>query len=111
LLLSDTDRPAHTEGVRERGAEGKYIGVRGMKWQGTGENCNEELRSFYSLPNFITVYSRRMAWAGHVACIGEIVKASKIFVRMPQPSRPLRRPRRGREDNIKMVLIVIIFAV
>ena len=33
---------------------------------------NEELRDLYSLPNIVwVVKSRRMRWAGHVACMGE----------------------------------------
>jgi len=33
---------------------------------------NEELRDLYSLANIVRVVkSRRMRWAGHVACMGE----------------------------------------
>ena len=33
---------------------------------------NEELRDLYSLPNIVRVVkSKRMRWAGHVACMGE----------------------------------------
>jgi hypothetical protein len=33
---------------------------------------NEELNDLYSLPNIVwVVKSRRMRWAGHVACMGE----------------------------------------
>jgi hypothetical protein len=32
---------------------------------------NEELNDLYSLPNIVrTIKSRRMKWAGHVACMG-----------------------------------------
>jgi hypothetical protein len=32
---------------------------------------NEEFSDLYSLPNIVLVKSRRMRWAGHVACMGE----------------------------------------
>jgi len=33
---------------------------------------NEELNDLYSLPNIVQVIkSRRMRWAGHLACMGE----------------------------------------
>jgi len=66
---------------------------------------NEVLRDLYSLPNIVRVVkSRRMRWAGHVACMGEGRGVHKVLVGKPEGKRPLRRPRRRWEDNIKMDL-------
>jgi hypothetical protein len=45
-----------------------------------------------------------MRWAGHVARMGENRGAYRILVRRPEGRRPLWRPRRRWEDNIKMDL-------
>ena len=45
-----------------------------------------------------------MRWAGHVACMGERRGAYRILVDIPEGRRPLGRPRRRWEDNIKMDL-------
>jgi hypothetical protein len=50
------------------------------------------------------IKSRRMRWAGHVAHIGEGRCAYRILVGRPEGRRPLGRPRRRWEDNIKMDL-------
>jgi hypothetical protein len=43
-----------------------------------------------------------MRWAGHVARVGEKRGAYRILVGRPEGRRPLGRPRRRWEDNIKM---------
>jgi hypothetical protein len=50
------------------------------------------------------IKSRRMRWAGHVARMGEARVAYRILVGRPDGRRPLGRPRRRWEDNIKMDL-------
>ena len=42
---------------------------------------NEELSDLYSLPNNVRVVkSRRMRWAGHVACMGEERGVHRVLV-------------------------------
>jgi hypothetical protein len=64
---------------------------------------NEELHGLYSLPSiFKVIKARRMRWAGHVARMGKVRGAYNILVRKPEGRRPLGKPRRRWEDNIKM---------
>jgi hypothetical protein len=57
----------------------------------------------YSSPNIVRVIkSRRMKWVGHVARMGEGRGFDRILVGKPEGKRPLGRPRRRWEDNIKM---------
>ena len=66
---------------------------------------NEELSDLYSLPNIVRVVkSRRMRWAGHVARMVEGRGMHRVLVGKPEGKRPLGRPRRRWEDNIKMDL-------
>jgi hypothetical protein len=63
----------------------------------------EELNDLYSLPNIVRVVkSRRMRWAGQVACMGEDSGVHRVLVGKPERKRPLGRPRCRWEDNIKM---------
>jgi hypothetical protein len=45
-----------------------------------------------------------MRWAGHVARVGDRRDAYRVFVGTPEGTKPLGRPRRRWEDNIKMDL-------
>jgi hypothetical protein len=46
--------------------------------------------------------SRRMSWAGSVACLGGMRNAYKILVGKTKGKRPLRRPRSRWVDTIRM---------
>ena len=45
-----------------------------------------------------------MRWAGHIARMGERRDVYRVLVGKPEVKRPLGRPRRRWEDNIKMDL-------
>ncbi|KAJ4445480.1 hypothetical protein ANN_07288 [Periplaneta americana] len=66
---------------------------------------NTELHALYSSPDIIrNIKSRSLRWAGHVARMGESRNAYRVLDGSPEGKRPLRRPRRRWEDNIKMDL-------
>ena len=66
---------------------------------------NEELNDLYSSPNIVRLIKpRRMRWAGHAVRVEEGRGVHKVLVGKPEGKRPLARPRRRGEDNIKMDL-------
>jgi hypothetical protein len=66
---------------------------------------NDELHSLYSSPNIVRVIkSRRMRWTGHVAHMGERRGVYRVLVGRSEGKRPLGRPKRRWEDNIKLDL-------
>jgi hypothetical protein len=65
----------------------------------------EELNDLYSSPNIVRVTkSIIMRWAGHVARMGERRGVYRVLIGKPEGKRPLVRPRRRWDDNIKMDL-------
>jgi len=66
---------------------------------------NEELNDLYSSSNIVRVIkSIRMRWAEHVARIGDSRGVFRVLVGKLEGKRPLGRPRRRWDDNIKMDL-------
>jgi hypothetical protein len=62
---------------------------------------DDELHGLYTSPNIVRVTkSRRMRWAGHVARMGREAVFTEFL------KRPLGRPRRRWEDNIKLDLMM-----
>jgi hypothetical protein len=70
-----------------------------------GKLHNEELSDLYSLPNIVRVAkSRRMRWEGQVVHMAEGRGVYRVLVEKPEGKRPMGRPRRRWESNIKMDL-------
>jgi hypothetical protein len=73
--------------------------------EGWRKLSNEELRDLYSSPSIIRmIKSSSMRLAGLVARMGEKRNAYVLFMGKSETKRPLGRPRRKWEDNIKMDL-------
>jgi hypothetical protein len=67
---------------------------------------NEEPNDLYCSPTIVRVInSRIMRWAGHIARIEAGRSVYRVLVGKPEGKRPPGRPRRRREDNIKMDLM------
>jgi hypothetical protein len=54
----------------------------------TGE-WTKELHILYSSPSIRQIKSRRLRWAGHVACMGEERNVYKVLMGKPEGKRPL----------------------
>jgi hypothetical protein len=66
---------------------------------------NNELHNPCSSPNIVRVIkSRRMRWAGPVACMREGICVYRVLVGRPEGMRPQGRPRHRWENTIKMDL-------
>jgi hypothetical protein len=54
--------------------------------------CNEEFHNLYTSQNINRwIKSRRVRWAGHVACMGEMRIENSILVGKPEGKKSLRR--------------------
>ena len=70
---------------------------------------NAQLHVLYSSPNIIRdLKSILLRWAGHVARMEQSRNAYRVLVGKPEGERPLGRPRRRWEDNIKMDLREVV---
>ena len=59
----------------------------------------------YHSPNIVSaIKARRLRWAGDVAIMKDGMNALKILTSKATRKKPLGRPRRGWEDNIRMDL-------
>ena len=66
---------------------------------------NKELYAVNSSPNIIRfIKSRRLRWAGPIACMGESRDTYRVSVWKPDRRRSLVRPRHRWQDDIKMDL-------
>jgi hypothetical protein len=96
---------------RLRVSENRVLRIFGPKREKDGswrKLHNNELHNLYSSPNIVRVIkSRRMWWAGHVARMGEGRGVYRVLVGRPEDKRPLGRPMRRWEDNIKLGLMEI----
>jgi hypothetical protein len=97
-----------TEEHRLRVFENRMLRIFGPKREEDGswrKLHNDEPNNLYSSPNIARVIkSRKMRWAGHVARIGEGRGVYRVLVGRPEGKRPLGRPKRRWEDNIKVDL-------
>jgi hypothetical protein len=93
---------------RGRFFENRVLRIFGPKREGDGSQRklhNNELHSLNSSYNIVRVIkSRKMRWAGHVARMGEGRGVYRVLVGRPEGKRPLGRPRRRWEYNIKLDL-------
>ena len=65
---------------------------------------NEELNDLYSSLNIVWVIKSRIMMGGACSAYGERRGVYRVLVGKPEGKRPLGRPRRRWEDNIKMDL-------
>jgi hypothetical protein len=69
---------------------------------------NEKLHDLYSSPSIIRIMkSRRMAWSGYVARLGEKKNAYRSAVGKPEGKKTLGRPIRRWLNNIRMDLVEV----
>jgi hypothetical protein len=89
-LVSHFEEGTWTEGFYELRIFGHKREVDGS-WR---KLHNDELHSLYSSPKIVQVIkSRRLRWAGHVACMGKGRGVYRVLFGRPEGKRPQGRPR------------------
>ena len=80
-----------------------------MDVNGEWRRLHNEVLSLYRSPNIVRVIkSRRLRWAGHLARMEEGKSSFKILTGKPTGKRPLGRPRRRWEDNIRIFYLLLL---
>ena len=102
LILREERRPRVFESKVLRRKFGPKRDEETGEWR---KRHNVELYDLYPSSNLVQVIkSRKMRWVGHVVCKGERKGLYRVLVGKPEGKRPLGRPRRKSEGNIKMDL-------
>jgi hypothetical protein len=69
---------------------------------------NGELHNLYSSPDIRQIKSRRMRWAGHVACMGVGRNVYRVLVGKPEGKRPLGRQGTDGRMGSKWTLEILV---
>jgi hypothetical protein len=100
------------EEQRLRVSENRVLRIFGPKREEDGswrKLRNDEIHGLYSSPNIVRVIkSRRKEISGTCGTHGERRGVYRFLVGRPKIKRPLGRPRRRCEDNIKMELTELV---
>jgi hypothetical protein len=104
IIISLTLREEHRLRVSENRVLRRIFGPKKDEvTRGWRKLHNEELHGLYSSPGIVRVIkARRVGLAEHVARMEVVRGAYNILVGRPEGMRPLGRPRRRWEDNIRM---------
>jgi hypothetical protein len=101
LTLTEVRRPR----VFERRVLKRIFGPKRNEITREWRKQHEEFNNLHPSPNiFRVIKSRRMRCAVHVASMGESTGVHRVLVGKPEGKRPIGRPRRRVEGNIKMYL-------